>query len=101
MREIQAKKQNRPYQIYIMNIWEDETNQAVRDIAELTVLARADNVARRFGVGMTPGIVVVGPDRRIVYKRASGTSMEAVTTSLNRLLFSPPAAAKTTNMEIR
>lgn len=88
LRELQNAKGDKPVAIYLMNVWEDNAPEAFTEEPgfNLPVLLRADNVARRFDIGTTPGVVVVGPDKRIIYKRTPGTQMEDVATSLSALL---------------
>lgn len=76
---------------YLLNVWEDPDPETLKkaQTTAIPVLMRADNVARRFEVGTTPGVVVVGPDKRILYKRTSGTSVEETQKALSELLNLP------------
>lgn len=86
---------------YVMNVWEDGDPVAfVQDKApSLPLVLRAEHVAKRFDVEVTPGVVVVGPDRKIIYQREPGTEMPQVAAQLEDILSragsSSPAKAAT------
>ncbi len=75
--KLKKRAGERPIKFYALNIWDEssedeqtaETPPAKKHVTSLKVLPKAENVAERFNVKGTPGIIVVGPDKQIKYIR--------------------------------
>lgn len=91
LNQLQRQTVDEPLRFYLLNIWEDPDPAAIAEIepTDIPILLRAENVARRFQVETTPGVVVVGPEKTVLYKRVSGTSVEDTVTQLKDLLQQP------------
>jgi hypothetical protein len=59
---------------YALNVWEDADPAAhlSKHGYEFELLLSAEPAAAAWGVKGTPGLFVVGPDRRVLYRRGSG-----------------------------
>lgn len=77
-----------PAQFYLMNVWEDKGPAALLEQQRysLPVMRQAEHVARRYGIRITPGVVVVGPDKRIHYLRAPTDDVHDIATKLEQIL---------------
>jgi thiol-disulfide isomerase/thioredoxin len=91
LQELEHNKGDRPISIYLMNVWEDNDPVAfLRDFeVNLPVLLQAENVAQRYQVRITPGIVVVDSERRIRYVRDPRETLHDITTALYQVLGIP------------
>ncbi len=85
---VHHREQSSKVVFYVMNVWEngDPTAYVKQRAPSISVVLRADHIARRYAVEVTPGVVVVGPDRRILYQRAAGTSSQQVALQVEQLL---------------
>lgn len=81
-------KGDTPVAFYLMNVWEDGDPRTFIDELniDLKVVLQAENVAQRYNVTITPGIVVVGPDKRIKYVRQPSQNTGVIATQLQELL---------------
>lgn len=86
--QLNQEKGDSPVAFYLMNVWEDKDPAAVSEQQnyELPVVRQAEHLAKRYGVRITPGVVVISPDKRIHYLRQSGESVEEVTANLKQIL---------------
>lgn len=77
-----------PVRFYALNIWEngDSVNHMRKHDFGFTQLLRADMVAERYGVIGTPGLFVVGSDKKVRYIRSKGTSTKEVIVAVKRAL---------------
>jgi thiol-disulfide isomerase/thioredoxin len=64
----------RGVRFYALNVWEDADPAAhlSKHGYEFELLLSAEPAAAAWGVKGTPGLFVVGPDRRVLYRRGSG-----------------------------
>lgn len=74
--------------VFMMNVWETGDPKAflAETAPSLPLMLQADAVARRFEIGVTPGVVVVGPDHRILYKPGPNTGVETIERELQAVL---------------
>ena len=81
---------------YLMNAWENGDGSAfIREHAsDMPVVLHADSIARRFAIDVTPGIVIVGADRRILYKYSDGGQNPDVVSNIQQVLHSATAGAR-------
>jgi thiol-disulfide isomerase/thioredoxin len=89
IKSLDAAKGDKPVRFYLMNVWEDNDPVAFlqqHQVQHLPVLLQAENVAQRYDIKITPGIVVVDAERRIRYVRQPGEGVAEVTTSLQKVL---------------
>ncbi len=88
LKALQAQTQNQPVVYYLLNVWEDVDATALKaeHQSNIPLLLGADNVARRFNITNTPGIVVVGPDRRVIYKRPADATLLQTQEALSQIL---------------
>jgi thiol-disulfide isomerase/thioredoxin len=95
LQKLDEAKGERPISFYLMNVWEDDDPVAFlkRYDLELPVLLQAENVAQRYDIRITPGVVVVDPERRIRYVRTPNQSVAEVTAELQRVLDLPVTTA--------
>lgn len=95
LQKLDQAKGERPISFYLMNVWEDDDPIAFlkRYDLELPVLLQAENVAQRYDIRITPGVVVVDPERRIRYVRSPDQTVEEVAAELQRVLDLPAATA--------
>ncbi len=95
LKALQAETQNQPVAYYLLNVWEDVDAEALKAEykSDIPLLLGADNVARRFNITSTPGIVVVGPDRRVVYKRPADATLAETQAALSQILKQTATAA--------
>lgn len=72
---------------YFMNVWEDHDPEAFAIERKMDpIILHADNVAKRYQIGTTPGIIVVSPDRTIRYRVTPIRQTKAVISNLEQLL---------------
>ncbi|WNO09431.1 TlpA disulfide reductase family protein [Teredinibacter sp. KSP-S5-2] len=89
--------EGRKIKIFALNIWED--GEPLRYLnnkkIELETALKCDNVAKRFGIKGTPGVIVVGPDKKIVYRRQAGQKVNEVIAKIKDVThWAPDPAAK-------
>lgn len=97
LQQLNEAKGDRAIRFYLMNVWEDDDPMAFlkRYDLELPVLLQAENVALRYDIRITPGVVVVDPERRIRYVRSPNQTVAEVTTQLQNVLDISMATAAT------
>lgn len=97
LQKLDQAKGDRPIRFFLMNVWEDDDPVAFLKRYELTlpVLLQAENVAQRYDIRITPGVVVVDPERRIRYVRNPDQNVTDVTAELQRVLEISSATAAT------
>ncbi len=80
---------------YLMNVWENGDARAfIREHArDMPVVLHADSIARRFEIDVTPGIVIVNPDRRILYKYDNGGQNPDLAGNIQQVLNSAASTA--------
>lgn len=96
IRQLDAAKGDRRVRFYLMNVWEDgDPVEFLRqyDVQHLPVLLQAENVAQRYDIKITPGIVVVDAERRIRYVRQPGETVAEVAATLHQVLDIPAGAS--------
>jgi thiol-disulfide isomerase/thioredoxin len=73
---------------YLMNVWEDKVPETYLKEEGLTipVIRQAERVAKRYDVNITPGVVVVGPDRRIRYLSQPQESADTIAENIQKLI---------------
>ena len=88
LHKLDQAKGERPISFYLMNVWEDDDPVAFlkRYDTDLPLLLQAENVALRYDIRITPGVVVVDPERRILYVRNPNQTVAEVTEELQRVL---------------
>lgn len=89
IKRLNSAKGDRPVSFYLMNVWEDDDPIAFLskyDVQNLPVLLQAENVAQRYDIKITPGIVVVDADRRIRYMRQPEENVAKVAQDLQQVL---------------
>lgn len=88
IKALDSAKGERPITFYLMNVWEDNDPVAFlkQHDVNLPMLRQAENVAQRYDIRITPGIVVVDSDRRIRYMRSPHEGVAEVTAELQRVL---------------
>lgn len=86
--ELQQRLEGAPVRIYALNIWEDGDPLAFmrEHRLELELLPDADAVAKRYDIRSTPGLVVVGPQRKVLYLRRQGMDPATAITDIKALL---------------
>lgn len=91
LQNLENAKGERPISFYLMNVWEDDDPLAFLKRYELTlpVVLQAENVAQRYDIRITPGVVVVDPERRIRYVRSPHQTVAEVAAELRRVLDIP------------
>jgi len=74
--------------LFAMNIWEDGDPVGYFDSHDikLPLILKADAIARRYNVQGTPGVVLVGEDRKIRYMRDGNETINQTIRSLQKLL---------------
>ena len=77
-----------PVKIFAMNIWEDGDPVGYFDSRniDLSLLLKAEAVAKRYGIAGTPGVVFVGKNKTIRYLRDNGEDTSAVMKQLQSLI---------------
>lgn len=100
IRQLDQAKGERPIQFYLMNVWEDDDPQAFLQKHQMTlpVLLQAENVAQRYNIRITPGIVVVDPERRIRYVRSPQQGVAEIAAELQKVLGIRLAGEKPTGL---
>ncbi len=80
IKRVAAAQKDHKVTFYLMNVWEngDPAAFSAEHAQGLPVILRADSVARRFAIDITPAVVVVGPDRRILYKKTAAHNVGEV-----------------------
>jgi len=89
IKRFNAAKGDKAVRFYLMNVWEDNDPVAFlrqHDMQHLPVLLQAENVAQRYDIKLTPGIVVVDAQKRIRYVRQPGESETEVSGKLQEVL---------------
>lgn len=88
LQQLNRAKGDRAISFYLMNVWEDDDPVAFlkRHNVELPVVLQAENVAQRYDIRITPGVVVVDPERRIRYVRSPHQTATEVATALQQVL---------------
>lgn len=86
--KIDRQKGSAPVAFYLMNVWEDKdpAEFVAEQDYQLPVIRQAEQVAQRYGIRITPGIVVVDPDKRIQYVRQPSDDVATITRNLHGLL---------------
>jgi len=88
LQDVADEFDDRPVRFYALNVWED--GDPLRYMEEngfsFRLLMLADLVAEDWGVKGTPGLFVVGPSRRILYRRSSGEDDAAVSRAVRRAI---------------
>ncbi len=76
----------------LMNVWEDGDPGAYITKHNLTMptILQAEQVAKRYDIQITPGIVVVDADRQLIYNRPSTDSTQDVLAVINQLIAPAP-----------
>lgn len=79
---------NNSTRFFAMNIWEDGDPVDYFDShnIKLPLILKADNIARRYNIKGTPGVVLIGRDKRIRYVRAANEDTNTTIRNLQRLL---------------
>lgn len=93
--QLNRTKKGSAVSYYLMNVWDDKDPAvfAQEQDYRLPVIRQAEHVAQRYGIRITPGVVVVGPDKRIHYLQQPHESVTAVTKTLQNLLkIEPPSS---------
>ncbi len=88
IKRLHHAKGDRPVSFYLMNVWEDGDPLEFLRQHEMTlpVMLQAENVAQRYDIKITPGIVVVDADRRIRYVRQPHHGVSQVAADLQKVL---------------
>lgn len=86
--QLNQQKGDSPVTFYLMNVWEDKDPATISEQQnyELPVVRQAEHLARRYGIRITPGVVVISPDKRIHYLRQPGEGVEQVAANLKQIL---------------
>jgi len=73
---------------FAMNIWEDGDPVAYFDSRglKLPLILNADNIAKRYAVEGTPGVVFISPSKTIEYVRLPGETTSSVMKALQKLV---------------
>lgn len=71
---------------YIMNVWDNKSLATQEHPTQLPVVSHAEHVAKRYGITVTPGVVVVSPEKRIHYLRQPTDDVVAITHQLQKIL---------------
>lgn len=79
---------NNSIRFFAMNIWEDGDPVGYFDghNIKLPLILKADAIARRYNIKGTPGVVLIGRDKRIRYVRAANEDTNTTIRNLQRLL---------------
>lgn len=74
LQKVADEYSGRPVRFYALDVWEDGDPVAHMKKRGFTfkLLLQADRVAENYGVHGTPGLFVVDPDHRVIYRRGSG-----------------------------
>lgn len=72
---------------YTLNIWEDKDPAEHLESLGVTLplLTKAESVAQRYGVGGTPSLIVIGPNREILLSQQAG-EINNIKEEINALL---------------
>jgi len=85
---LRAITQSSGAETVMLNVW--DKNDAAKLIGHsqpgIDVMLHADTVARRFGIEMTPGVVVVNRQRRISFMPPPTTDIDQLSLALKRAL---------------
>lgn len=92
IKQLDAAKGDKAVRFYLMNVWEDKDpvvflNQF--EMQHLPVFLLAENVAQRYDIKITPGLVVVNAEKRISYVRQPGEGPAQVSERLQEVLGIP------------
>ncbi len=79
---------NRPVKIIAMNIWEDGNPILFlkKKQLQLRTILNSEVVANRFGIKSTPGVVVVGSNKKILYQRQLGQKPKHIMEEIRRVI---------------
>lgn len=86
--EFKLYTKDKPVKIYAMNIWEDGDPihfLKSKNIQLLTIL-NSEAIANQYDVKGTPGVVVVAPDRKIIYQRKLGQQPRQIMEEINKAI---------------
>lgn len=92
LQDVAERFQPRDVPFHAINVWEDSDPVAHMEEHGFTfqLLLDGEDVAARHGVHGTPGLFVVGPDGRVLYRREDGATgsgaAEKVEQTLDRIL---------------
>lgn len=94
--QLSNAKESTAVSYYLMNVWDDKDPAvfAQEQGYQLPVIRQAEHVAQRYGIRITPGVVVVGPDKRIHYLQQPHEGVSAVTKALRNILEIEPPSGK-------
>ena len=83
-----AQNGGKKVKFYALSIWENNDPVEYLDQQELAIpiLMKADSVANRYGVKLTPGVIVVGGDKKVLYKSEPKSSVATVITHIRHAL---------------
>lgn len=88
LEKVRGEFADKGVKFYALNIWED--GDPIAHMREhnygFDLLLNADEVAKLYGIKGTPGVIVVGADRQVIYIRKSGTTPVQVETDLRFVL---------------
>lgn len=81
-----------PVTFYALNVWEDKPIHQYLEShpVELDVVVRADDVAKRFNIGQTTAVIVVGADKKLRYISPPDINAEELIQQLSALLKPAP-----------
>lgn len=85
--------------LFAMNIWEDGDPVGYFDSHDikLPLILKADTIARRYNIQGTPGVVLVGEDKKIRYIRKNDESINGTIRALQDLLLDRYIPRKNSN----
>lgn len=86
--QLSKQRGETPVAFYVMNVWDDKDPAAFMQEQGygLSVVRHAEHVAKRYGISITPGVVVVSPEKRIHYLRQPSDSVTNITSHLQKIL---------------
>lgn len=86
--QIKAAVEDSQAQVLMLNVWENgDPHTLANDSApRFALMLQAEAVAKRFEIDLTPGVVVVDRQRRIVYKPEPTTDVDALAQELKKVL---------------
>ncbi len=67
-------------QVYLLHLWEEKPAEDLKMLnsTPYPILLKAGSVARRLGVDTTPGVVIVGANKHILYQRKPSTPLDNI-----------------------
>lgn len=92
LNSLNASLEEQPVVFYLMNLWEDgdPVSYLKEHGIQIETILQAEHVAQRYNIKLTPGIVVVGSDKRIQYIRTFEQKDADIFAELKRIIV--PAA---------